>query len=119
MRSATKAKLGRDPGYLNFIRSLPCVVCFPVLWRIDPALDGISDRQKIQGSPTEAAHVGDRGMSQKSDDRETIPLCMNHHREGQDAHHKLGKWFWVHHDIDKAKLIKELRERYEKHVAGQ
>lgn len=119
MRSATKKKLGRDPEYLAWIRALPCVICFPTLWKMGSDLDSISSRQSIQDSPTEAAHVGDRGLSHKSDDQETIPLCEDHHRLGPDAHHQLGKWFWIHHKIDKVQLILELQERHEKHIAGQ
>jgi hypothetical protein len=31
--------------------------------------------------PVEADHVGRRGISQKSDDRLTVPMCQKHHRE--------------------------------------
>ncbi len=69
------------------------------------------------GSPviTEAAHIGDRGMSQKCSDAETIPLCGEHHRTGKDSHHRLGKKFWAHWGIDKKKLLAELQEAYEGH----
>src|SRR4029434_7903636 len=38
----------------------------------------------------EAAHTGPHGLSQKSSDLCTIPLCVKHHRTGNDSYHKLG-----------------------------
>ena len=61
----------RHPGYLQWIRTLPCCVC-----RTTRAV--------------EAAHTGPRGLSQKSSDLSTIPLCTRHHRTGDDSYHKLG-----------------------------
>jgi hypothetical protein len=105
VRSATKHKTGRDSLYLDFIRSLPCHVCDgPTHWGLL--------LPRCQDGPTEAAHVGRRGLSQKSPDRETIPLCAKHHRLGKDSHHKLGKKFWWHHGIDREKLIAELQAYY-------
>jgi hypothetical protein len=61
----------RHPGYLQWIRSLPCSVC-----RTTRAV--------------EAAHTGLHGLSQKSSDLCAIPLCARHHRTGDDSYHKLG-----------------------------
>ena len=61
----------RNPGYLQWIRSLPCCVC-----RTTRAV--------------EAAHTGPRGLSQMSSDLSAIPLCRRHHRTGNDSYHKLG-----------------------------
>ena len=61
----------RNPGYLQWIRSLPCVVC-----RTTRAI--------------EAAHTGPHGLGQKSSDLSAIPLCGRHHRTGDDSYHKLG-----------------------------
>ena len=61
----------RNPGYLQWIRSLPCSVCRTTRAR-------------------EAAHTGPHGLSQKSSDLSAIPLCENHHRTGCDSYHKLG-----------------------------
>jgi hypothetical protein len=61
----------RHPGYLQWIRTLPCSVC-----RTTRAV--------------EAAHTGPHGLSQKSSDLCTIPLCAKHHRTGDDSYHKLG-----------------------------
>ena len=61
----------RNPGYLQWIRTLPCSVC-----RTSRAV--------------EAAHTGPHGLSQKSSDLSAIPLCGKHHRTGDDSYHKLG-----------------------------
>jgi hypothetical protein len=98
MRSATKKKFGRDPGYLTFIRSRPCELC---------VREGVR-----QTTITEAAHVGSRGLSQRCPDAEAIPLCARHHREGPGAQHVLGKRFWAHHRLDKSKLVATLQALY-------
>lgn len=104
MRSATRKKIGKDPAYLDWIRSLACAVCF--CYR--------SNRiRHTQSSITEAAHVGDRGLSQKCKDREAIPLCMEHHREGEFSAHRMGRRFWEHHGLDKNELIAALNAAYE------
>ena len=61
----------RNPGYLQWIRTLPCSVC-----------------RTTRG--VEAAHTGPHGISQKSSDLSAIPLCARHHRTGADSYHKLG-----------------------------
>ena len=61
----------RYPGYLDWIRTLPCSVC-----RTTRAV--------------EAAHTGPHGIGQKSSDLSAIPLCSKHHRTGEDSYHKLG-----------------------------
>jgi hypothetical protein len=61
----------RHPGYLRWIRSLPCSVCRTRRW-------------------VEAAHTGPHGLNQKSSDLSAIPLCARHHRTGDDSYHKLG-----------------------------
>jgi hypothetical protein len=95
-----------DRDYMDWIRTLQCVVC---------AQQVIGYWFGVQrSSRTEAAHVGQRGIGQKSSDRETIPLCAEHHRLGKDSVHRLGKNFWQHHGIDRYALIRELQARYEK-----
>lgn len=104
MRSATKRKAGKDPAYLSYIRSLPCCVCVAL---------GAS-----QTSLTESAHVGPRGLSQKSSDRETLPLCCSHHREGQFCQHALGRFFFQHYDLDREFLLKMYQSNYDGHECG-
>lgn len=111
MRSA-RSKGAKDPEYLDWIRSLPCVICVrPTNRFYNYRLAKFEDRQK---SRTEAAHTGPRGLSQKADDRGAIPLCGDeHHREGKESHHKLGKKFFDHHGIDRDALVAELNRKYD------
>lgn len=89
-----------DREYLAFIASLRCAVCALI--------------RAPQTTRTEVAHVGERGLGQKCSDRETAPLCCYHHRIGKYAHHKLGKKFWEHWKLDKAILIEELNNAFER-----
>lgn len=56
----------RDPLYLRFIKSLPCLACSRTWW-VDPC------------------HTGPHGIGQKSDDYSSIPLCRKHHHEFDSA----------------------------------
>lgn len=108
----------RDPEYLNFIRSLGCVICDDAIER-RVFIDGIPCRQE---SPTEAAHTGPHALGRKSSDRTTIPLCGHkHHREGPESYHKLGpKKFEKAHGINIAKVVFGLNKFYDsKHLAYQ
>ena len=80
-RSKPRRGRERDPKYLAWLRTKPCFIC-----RLD---------RLVQTSPTEAAHVGVRGLGQKCNDREAVPLCGEHHRTGPDSHHQRGKGFWL------------------------
>jgi hypothetical protein len=83
-------KPNRDPLYLAWIRTLPCVVC--------GTTQGI-----------EASHTGPHGLGQKSPDSSAIPLCSKHHRTGRDSYHKLGpRRFAEAHQIDIASIVRRL-----------
>lgn len=109
MRSATRKKTGKDKAYLEWIRGLPCTACI-LPWKYYVSGISYSNVQKYQ---TEAAHVGDRGLSQKCPDRETIPLCAEHHRLGRFSAHRMGKKFWEHYGIEKDVLISALNRAFE------
>ena len=96
MRSATRKKTGKSPLYLKFIRAQACILCL-----------------EQQLTLTEAAHVGNRGLSQKCHDRETVPLCAFHHRTGPHAAHVLGKKFWTLHGLDPEELIRQFQARFD------
>ena len=98
MRSATRKKTGRNPKYLAWIRSLPCCVCEAL--------------RQVQVFLTEAAHVGDRGLSQKCPDSEALPVCGRHHRHGRYSLHRFGKKFWKFHGIDRDELIKHYQDLF-------
>jgi len=80
----------RDPLYLAWIRSLPCLVC--------GATRGI-----------EASHTGPRGLGQKSADTSAVPLCAPHHRTRKDSYHKLGaRRFSQVHNLDIPAIVEQL-----------
>jgi hypothetical protein len=80
----------RNPGYLRWIRSLPCSVC-----------------RTTRG--VEAAHTGPHGLSQKSSDLSAIPLCPTHHRTGDDSYHRLGpRRFAEVHQVNIRALVARL-----------
>jgi hypothetical protein len=94
--------------YMLWIKSLPCSV-----------------ESCDTGLRSEAAHVGDRAGFRKCSDFETIPLCGagldkygkwrtdDHHREGKESVHKLGRTFWEHHGLNRDELIARLNKCWE------
>ena len=115
---------GKCPGYLAFVRCLPCWVCYEEFWvwlltqpaDVQDSLLEIADDLSwleiaykssgysgypIQSTPTEAAHIGlsstRRGLGQKVPDSEAGPLCADHHRLSRDSHHAGTKAFWEKH----------------------
>lgn len=75
-RSTKYSRRPRDVPYMLFVKSLLCSVEEE---RPDP------DREPTPCSGViEADHAGRRGISQKADDRTTIPICTGHHRERTD-----------------------------------
>ena len=106
MRSATRKKTGKDPEYLAFIRAQPCVVCM-LPWKVN--MTGVS-YSNVQKSPTEAAHIGPRGLSRKVPDRAALPMCGEHHR----WLHVVGpKQFWAAHKLNPMELILSFNERFD------
>ncbi len=133
MARSKRSKGLKDPKYKAWIQSLPCLICWLAVWKGGEFRDLLAlgwqpyvMREEyagpgtggVQESITEAAHVGDRGLSQKCSDRWTIPLCgLEHHREGKESAHKLQKKFWEHHGLDRAATIGELWDKYESEYA--
>ncbi len=105
-----------DKAYLAFIRSQWCAVC--ELDKAELVRSGFPVDLLHQRTETEAAHVGERGLGQKSTDRDTIPLCVLHHREGPESHHVLGKNFWKHHKLNKLVLLSELQKEFDRQRAN-
>ena len=80
----------RNPAYLAWIRTQPCVVCRSTRW-------------------IEAAHTGPHGLGQKSPDSSAIPLCAKHHWTGPDSYHKLGpRKFAQVHNLDIRAIVRRL-----------
>ncbi len=95
-RKPARKRAGADPGYLQWLRTRPCLLC----------------PRGMQGGPIEAAHVGVRGLGQKCPDSQAVPLCAAHHRTGKQAQHLLGRKFWEFHNLDRDAEIGKLRELY-------
>lgn len=90
------ARPREDADYLKFLRTQPCAV-----WG-------------CQAHYTEAAHIGGRGLSQKADDRQAIPLCRRHHQSGPNALHRLGpKRFQLLHRLNFRLIAEKLNQKYE------
>lgn len=89
----------KDRKYLLWIKNLPCIIC---------ALRGRLN------SPCDAAHLryGDpdqgkrpTGMQEKPDDKWCLPLCDQHHRNGQEAQHNHAeREWWANMNIDPVRL---------------
>jgi hypothetical protein len=106
----------KGPAYRAFVRSFGCIACFGEL--IPPDELGPLECM-LQGSRTECAHVGARGLSQKASDYDSLPLCaIEHHRVGPESHHKLGKRFWGFHGLNRVELIHQLQELWKTEVLG-
>lgn len=84
----------RNPKYLEYIRSLSCVI----------QMDG----EYCNGAPVDAHHLtctSDGVMGDKAGDDKALPLCRLHH----NTLHRIGeKTFWERWGIDAVKLTKEL-----------
>ncbi len=79
-----------DNKHLDFIRSLPCVICGD-----DVTVEAAHVRMI---DPSIAKPM--TGMGTKADDMFTLPLCGHHHRE----QHKIDEErFWDQHGIDPVK----------------
>lgn len=110
MARSEKSKGAKDSGYLKWLHTLPCAACAQL--QEDVRVSGLRVTIR-QASRTEAAHVGDRGLGQKCNDRESIPLCVEHHREGPSAIHRLGVKWWEVMRLDRHELIKSLNQAYD------
>jgi len=102
-------------AYWDWIREQRCHICrmrLPVAieWSAGVTLDLREFRQQFK---TELAHVGLRGLGQKCDPREVMPLCCLHHTSGAYAHHRLGKRFWEFHGLEMRRVVREYLDRYE------
>lgn len=102
LKKKKKKRRERDEGYLNFIRSQPCIIC---------GKKSVAHHEPLKG----------RGISSKGPDNETLPLCNEHHTTGTPNRHMAGrKTFYEYFVIDwrkevvKYQLIYEQRSRHGK-----
>jgi hypothetical protein len=120
-RKPRKKQHGDNPQYLAWIRTMPCLCCFPEFYAqwmagwledVEVEIERLHYR-RIQKSHTEAAHCGLRGFGQTCPDIETLPLCGKlHHREGPESHHELQTRFWSHHGIDRVEVLRFLQAQF-------
>lgn len=93
-----------DKPYLAFVRRQPCMICGTT-------------------RAVEAAHVRSgypeagwrsTGMGEKPNDRRTLPLCADHHREGPKSQHAANerRW-WNGHGIFPPDACAKLETQYE------
>lgn len=91
-----KNKPLRSKRYLDFIRSLPCLLAGP----------------ECSGA-IEAAHSGPHGLGTKASDLTAVSLCVGHHRTRRDSYHQLGRRFAEHHGLDLTGEVAALNARFE------
>lgn len=89
LKNSLKHSQRNDPKHLDFIKTLPCCICFK--------------------EPVEPAHIRfktDGGTALKPSDKWTVPLCHDHH-----AHqHQVGEpeFWYAEHRRDPHKLAERL-----------
>jgi len=89
----------RDPAYLAWIRTLECLLC--------------RHYHITQSWPTEAAHSGPHGVSQKAADDQALPLCRHCHQSGPGSYHAIGRKFFETHGLKpREELVASYRMAY-------
>lgn len=94
-----KNRTDRDASYLEFVRSLGCLVC---------------------GRPAEAHHQAVRGQGSvgaKCSDYRALPLCHDHHCGGgteaqPGSVHTMGWSFWERYGIDPDVAVAQLNQKF-------
>lgn len=66
-KSAAERRPGMSADHLACVRKLPCVACYPFV--------------RIAREAHHLKMTGDRGMGQRSQDKDALPLCRGHHEE--------------------------------------
>jgi hypothetical protein len=79
-RLALREATERDPVYLALVRQCPCLHC-----GLDPCGEAVHVRM------ASGAHGKASGMGKTPADKWALPLCGEHHREANDAQHKIGE----------------------------
>ena len=83
-----KKKTFRSKAYLEYVRSLPCIIC------------------RMESVPH---HEIGGGISLKGSDLYAIPLCNTHH---QELHSKGVKTFWKKNNLNRWEIIAETLAGY-------
>jgi hypothetical protein len=100
-----KEKPIRDRGYLEWVRTLPCLCC---------GVLGVEAHHQ--------AKTGHGTMGGKPGDDRCLPLCVFHHAFGGTKDHPgsvhgmgslTGRAFWRHYDVDVEQWILRLNSAFE------
>lgn len=95
LKKKKKKRRERDEDYLDFIRSQICLVCYR------------------NGEPHHEPIKKSSGVAMKGSDRETVPLCREHHTE----RHNIGKLtFYWKYQIDYVAHIERLQTKYRRNA---
>lgn len=99
-----KNKRVEDPDYRDLISKEPCCCCHPLYYKKPRAFP-----RYAQGGI--AHHYGrtGKGMGQKCDDREVLPICLKHHNE---VHAKGKTATQKKYNVDFCKVGKVYRRLY-------
>jgi Recombination enhancement, RecA-dependent nuclease len=86
-----------EKAHLTRVAALGCIVC---------------RRLGIHDSPAEIHHPRtSAGLGHKATHFEALPFCPNHHRNGPDALHVMGRKAWeAHFGFTELELLAQVRE---------
>lgn len=91
----------RSNKYLEWVRSLPCIVC--------TVQAGYIPSMEFQSDPHHIPKKGHGAVGMKTCDSRTIPLCRLHHNQ----YHQLGReTFEESHNLNYEYIINKLQEAY-------
>ena len=113
-------RMEKDPRvvesvYKGWIALLPCVACFRA---------GIVNKKQVVVAhvrmPIFEAGWRETGMQEKPNDRRTVPLCNDHHRDDSAiGQHQIGeRKFWEDMGINPAELCAALSDAFDNGASG-
>jgi hypothetical protein len=91
----------RNRIHLGRIKEMPCLVCKP-------------GEQRTRTDPHHAKAALPAMQGLKESDLICLPLCRDHHTQGEDRLHRIGapeSAFWAKHGINPAKALIDLLRR--------
>jgi hypothetical protein len=101
----------RDPGFLAFLRRLPCVAGM-----VEGGCSGPVEAAHLRFSDASVGRVNP-GMGRKPSDKWATSLCRGHHQH--DQHMKAERAFWERLGIDPNALSQALYAAYREGRSGE
>mgnify|MGYP005847279859 CR=1 FL=1 len=101
--TASKPSTPKDKEYIDWIKTLPCIVCLT----LSPYMKVSDDNQS---DPHHIPKKGHAKVGKKASDRRTIPLCHRHHVE---VHQKGRETFAKEYSLDYEEVISRLNTVFE------